>query len=342
MCMVSIGLLAAGCGAQVESSLAENQPDASSSLSNGVTFSGICDGSAAVKLADDQILVAYDETNTLFGFKTNGGSPTARIDYGSLLNLQSNDEVDLEGAVVEGDRIWWIGSHGLNGDGEEAPNRRLLFATNVPNSSLNTLELTDKPIDLLPILLESSEVANILTDEVLKRKPKEGGLNIEGLAETGTGDLLIGLRSPLSGNDGRSGNALVVQIQPQADTFTVVRTTSLDLGNRGIRDIVRDGDRYQIVAGPVESGGEFALYAWNGTFDIKQTSALKMGFNAEALVDLGESWLILSDDGKVTRQDEEAEDGDRKCDKIRRKNSQGDAHPSVFFQGMSITKMPSP
>jgi len=43
-------------------------------------------------------------------------------------------------------------------------------------------------------------------------------------------------------------------------------------------------------------------------------------FNAEALVDIGRHWLVLSDDGKVKRSDESAADGVRSCDSIRRKN----------------------
>ncbi len=47
---------------------------------------------------------------------------------------------------------------------------------------------------------------------------------------------------------------------------------------------------------------------------------------------------MLSDNGKDKRADEEADDGDRSCDKIRRKNSRGENHPNVFFEARKIAK----
>ena len=60
------------------------------------TFQGICDGSAAVKIAADTILVAYDESTSLFAFKFTGGTATARRDLNDLLDLKSAAELDIE------------------------------------------------------------------------------------------------------------------------------------------------------------------------------------------------------------------------------------------------------
>ncbi|MCH8012256.1 MAG: DUF3616 domain-containing protein [Candidatus Marinimicrobia bacterium] len=320
-------------------SMAETEVKATDNQSSEdlITFKGICDGSAAVKLEDETILVAYDELNTLFAFATSGGMPTYRFDLTKMLNLKTSDEIDIEAATVSGERIWWIGSHSLDKDGKDAPNRRMLFATNVPSPDLSDMKIVAGPLDLTYVLLTSTEVAKVLTVSARQQPPKKGGVSIEGLAESADGGLLVGFRSPLSGANGVTGKALVVNLLPKGDTFEVQSVSLLDLGNRGVRDIVNDGTGYMIVAGPVGSGGKFALYAWNGADPQKQTMSLE-GLNAEGILDLGSHWLILSDDGKIKRVDYEADDGDRTCDNIRKKNSKGEAHPNVFFRATMIPK----
>lgn len=301
-------------------------------------FRRVCDGSAAVAISEDTLLVAYDEVNSLFAFSSSGGMPVARsTNLGTLLKLKAPDEMDLEAAVLVSDRIWWIGSHGLDGDGEDAPNRRVLFATNVPSKDLKNLEVLEGPFDLTEVLLASDEVAAVLNEEVRKRKPKEGGLSIEGLTVDQEGDLVLGFRSPLSSGDGMTGSAMIVRIARKKDSFEVRSVDQLDLKNRGVRDLNWTGEQFLVLAGKVASGGPFGLYAWDGQAAPRElkTNALE-GLNAESLVQLNDEWLVLSDDGKVTREDEEAADGDRQCDKIRKKNSRGDKHPNVFFRARAF------
>ena len=301
---------------------------------DSITFRGVCDGSAAVKIPGNVILVGYDELNALFAFDVNGGPPLARADLVGLLGLERDGEMDLEAAASAGDRIWWVGSHGLNKRGGVEPNRRMLFATNVPTKRLEDVELLGGPWDLTEVLLQSPEVTKHLTPEVRKRPPKKGGVNLEGLAATDDGGLLAGFRSPLS--EGKSGNALIVELAPKGASFEVRKVHQLDLDDRGVREITRDRDAYVIVAGPVDSRKRAALYRWDGTA-VHLRSELK-GFNAESVVDAGNHWLVLSDNGKDKRADEEADDGDRSCDKIRRKNSRGENHPNVFFEARKIAK----
>lgn len=303
-----------------------------------IIFRGICDGSAAVNLGNETILVAYDELNTLFAFAKSGGLPSARADLAAMLNIEASDDIDIEAATVSGDRIWWLGSHGLDSGGNDAPNRRMLFATNVPSHDLDDLQLVMGPRDLTDILLKSVEVTQVLTDSARKQPPKEGGVSIEGLASSANGGLLVGFRSPLSAADGMSGEALVVNILPKGGTFEVQQVYLLDLGDRGIRDIVNDGSGYLIIAGRVTPGGRFAIYAWNGDATPPQQIMSVEDLNAESLLDLGSNWLVLSDDGKVNRADDDADDGKRQCDRIRRKNSLGETHPGVFFRARMIPK----
>ena len=51
-------------------------------------FQTICDGSAAVTIGTDTILVAYDEINSLFAFSKSGGQPLASKDLDPLLELE--------------------------------------------------------------------------------------------------------------------------------------------------------------------------------------------------------------------------------------------------------------
>lgn len=308
-----------------------------------IKFKGICDGSAAVKLGGNKILVAYDEKNTLFAFDINGGMPTARIDLAKL-NLkipEPKGEIDIEAAAVAGKDIWWIGSHSRSKEGGKKPNRRMLFATNVPSPDLGDMKVVAQPLDLTDVLLNAAEVGKMLKDaEARKLGPKEGGISIEGLATSAGGGLLVGFRSPLSGEKGMSGKAIVVKLLPKDGKFEVEKAILLDLGDRGIRDIINSGAGYMIIAGPPgEEKKKFALYTWDGVAPPQQTMSLE-GLNAEAIVDLSDHWLILSDDGKKEREYEEAKD-DKKtqtCDEIRKDKSKGEAHPSVYFRAKMIPK----
>ena len=312
-------------------SIAANPPGNDDSI----IFSGICDGSAAVKLDDKTILVAYDELNTVFAYDVVGGAPIASADLTEMLNLNTSDEIDIEAAIIDGSNIWWLGSHSLDKKGVIAPNRQMFFATSIPTASLSDLKLVTQPVDLSTVLMKSEKLAHVLNEAARKRLPKEGGINIEGLAETADDGFFLGFRSPLKGTNGISGEALVVRIAPMEESFTVQQVYYLDLADRGIRDIVKFGNGYIIVAGPVSSGGEFALYTWDGHSAPHKLMTLNT-LNAEGLVDLGDYWLVLSDDGKVKRADDEASDGYRKCDRIRRKNNSGGEHPSVFFRAERV------
>jgi len=278
------------------------------------TFQGICDGSAAVKIAADTILVAYDESTSLFAFKFTGGTATARRDLNDLLDLKSAAELDIEAATLDDNRIWWLGSHSRDGKGRYAANRHLLTE----------------------ILVKSEITKAALPVSAYSLPAKAGGINIEGIAAGSNGQLVIGFRSPLSGDGGLSGEALLVSILPAGDSVEITRLDRLKLGDRGIRDIVRnDGTGFMIIAGAVNTGKPSALYEWNGIEPPQLIQDLDT-LNPEGLVNIAKQWLILSDDGKVQRADSEASDGMRSCDRIRSKNRLGEAHPGVFFRAQMI------
>ena len=305
-------------------------PNANSPGSNNILrFNGVCDGSAAVLLSNDNLLVAYDEQNALFEFSSGGGNPLREHGYAKALGIKP--EVDVEAAAVIDEHIWWIGSHGNDGDGNQALSRQQLFKTLVRfDADLQSrVEVVAGSIDLLPVLLRQGIPAGLIDRSQKKRKPKKGGINIEGLSAMENGNLLVGLRSPLTGGD--SGNAIIAQVDLSASQPTVVRFYTLDLGNRGVRDIQTSENGFLLMAGDVDSGGEFSIYRWGPAAKPERLLDLPAHFNAEALVYTGKQWLVMSDDGKVKRSDKSAKDEDRRCDSIRRKNPLADQHPSVFF-----------
>ncbi len=308
-----------------------------------VRFSGICDGSAVVRLPNSNLLFAYDELNSLFEFAPTGGAALREYDYGSALDVKS--EVDVEAAVLVGEYIWWIGSHGNDGDGNRALSRQHLFRTPVVGEDYTEADAEETngvvtrlqidvldSINLLALLYKQGSAAGLLNDDQLHLKPKKGGINIEGLSVMDNGDLLLGLRSPLSA----AADALVVQIELGSKAPRVVRFYKLDLDGRGIRDLKASNDAYLLIAGNVDNGGEYSIYRWMPGAASDRLFDLPAHFNAEALVDLGQSWLVLSDDGKVKRSDESAADGSRSCDTIRRKNPLAERHPSVFFRALVL------
>lgn len=268
-----------------------------------IAYFGVCDGSAAVRINDTTLLVANDETNVLYSFDIWGGMPIASFDLENILEIEERKpEIDIEAVASDGERLWWIGSHGNSGKGKDRPNRRMLFATSLPDRNLPDMKLMSAQYDLVPVLRAHSGLSAILTDKVMKTAPKEGGLNIEGLAFSPDGSLLLGLRAPLTGERGTLGDALIVSLSYRDEAWSVSSFERLPLGNRGIRDMVWSDDGLTMIAGPVASGGVSVLFAADGTGMVEPIEAPSFyGFNAEALVRIGSKWLVMSDDGSEER-----------------------------------------
>jgi len=303
---------------------------------------GICDGSTAINTPTSRVLVAYDEDRSLYLYGSAGGGPLAQHDLSTELGLPGERELDLEGSVAIGSTAWWVGSHGNNRDGEARPARHVLFSTTLPSQDdLSDLSLTRAPVDLSRALQKADELG--LDAEVLARAPKRGGLNIEALDAHPDGGLLIGLRSPLSSDDGLSGEAAIVRVVAKTKKSGVVykakQVYRLDLEDRGVRSLARDGDRWLLIAGPVPKGGPFAIYSWDGESAPTDLGISLAGLNPEALVPLGgHRWLVISDDGAMRRIDAESaeDDGMSACKDIRRHNPQGAGHPSVYARARVI------
>ena len=280
------------------------------------SYQGMCDASAAVYLGHGHFVVADDESDVLRIYKRGTSMPVGAVDLVDYLKNRKpngkNEEADIEGAAAIGQRIYWIGSHARKGkDGEVAPHRQRFFATEiVAGAEPPTVRAAaGAPYEaLLDDLLTDPRF--VLLVEAAKLKPEQdGGLNIEGLAATPDGGLLIGFRNPLP-----QGRALVVPLRNPSDVIDkgakpifgdLIR---LDLGGRGIRSLERVGDELLIAAGPYGTAAgsrvrpAFALFRWSGL--AAQVPVFVRGLDAgtfrpEALFADADSkdLVLLSDDG---------------------------------------------
>lgn len=280
------------------------------------SYRGLCDASAAVALGQGHWGVADDETDVLRIYQHGTALPVGSVDLVDYLRNRKpsgkSSEADIEGAALIGQRIYWISSHARKGkDGKVDQHRQRFFATDLTS---------DAPVPavkpaagaayetLLDELLADPRFA--LLSEAAKRKPEEtGGLNIEGLAASADGGLLIGFRNPLL-----QGNALIVPLRnPREIIDSGARPLfgdpiRLDLGGRGIRSLERVGDEVLIAAGPYGSAASsklrpaFALFRWSGVAGQAPSFVRTLdagSFRPEALFfDAERNQLVLfSDDG---------------------------------------------
>lgn len=299
-------------------------------------YGGMCDASAAAAVAPDSFVVASDGGNVLRLYRRDQKQPLGTVDLEAFLRPDEDARTDIEGAAAilgpdpRTDRIYWIASHSRNSEGNKRPSRHRLFATEV---AAQAGQVTVTPVGapyfhLIEDLLAATQLQTLRLAEAAKLRPEsENGLNIEGLAATPDGGLLIGFRNPRPG-----GNALVVPLDNPSEVVAGSRARlgqpiELDLGGLGIRSLERVGDRYLIVAGPFDEApfgeaGGFALYEWSGIADEPPVERADIDFadlRPEALFTLpgDEHAYVLSDDGKRKIDDKQCEDQDREQEVFR-------------------------
>lgn len=273
---------------------------------------GICDASAAATLGARHFVVADDEENVLWIYDRTAPEPVGSVELWNFLGIKKEHESDIEGSASVGDRIYWISSHGRNRRAEIAPSRFQFFASDIERRAgeIPTLRLVGQSYkNLLTDLSADSKFAKYDLARASTLAPKEnGGLNIEGLAATADGKLLIGFRNPVP-----QGKALVIPLNNpreliEGGTNPAARASfgyaiELDLHGQGIRSIELVGTEYYIVAGPVDDEGSFGVYCWSGNANASpvamQVPALA-GLHPESLIVPAAGRLqILSDDGSL-------------------------------------------
>jgi hypothetical protein len=239
-------------------------------------YTGMCDASAAVALDEHRFVVANDEDNVLRVYDVRvGGAPVAQADLALFLQAEMKEgvyrESDVEGAAWLGKRVFWITSHGRNKDGKERPTRYRFFAVE-PRIEGERIELapSGKPyMQILDDLLADKRLAKYNLSTAAERAPKKkNSLNLEGLAATPDGKLLIGFRNPIP-----KGRAIILPLENAAELVDDAAARAkfgdpieLDLSDRGVRAMEYVGGigKYLIVAGSHDKGGDFDLYSWSG------------------------------------------------------------------------------
>jgi hypothetical protein len=227
------------------------------------TYRGACDASAGIALDAQRFAVANDENNGIGYFRQGEAEGTGALDLGAFLRIKKG-EADIEGAAPTAGRTYWITSHGRSSSGKRQPSRQRFFATETRSGA--SLAPAGVPYTrLLDDLTAAPDLARYRLAEASRRAAEApGGLNIEGLAMTPNGGVLVGFRNPL-----HEGRALVVPLDNPAQMIEGERAKlgtpiELDLGGRGIRSMELVGSSYLIVAGPTADEGTFALYRWSG------------------------------------------------------------------------------
>ena len=269
-------------------------------------YKGLCEASGAAALDDSHFAVASDETNVILIYKRGSADPVGRLDVEPFTTF---DKSDLEGTARIGSRIYWISSHSFNKSGDDRAKRKVLFATDIiSGSGAPTLREVGIPF---------TGLRDALTNAAGVPAAK---LNIEGLAATENGGLLIGLRGPLVNNE-----AVVVPFENPAEVISgsaaprFGQAIQLKLDGLGIRSIDRVGTgnrRYLVSAGPEKDGeGSFRLYWWSGRADDLKPNEIKdldiASIKPEALISfenpagiyaLSDDDDICSDEGPVAQR----------------------------------------
>jgi hypothetical protein len=240
---VSTGFAIVLCGAAAASA------DSTTKLQR---YSGICEASAGALIDANRFAVASDESNVIRVYER--GSPTIAASV-NLKTFTGHDKSDLEGATVRGDIVYWSASQSQSSSGKDKK-RKVIFATRIVEGEHGTtLEPTGVVReDLKPQLVKLSGSS-------------DDSINVEGLAATPDGGLLLGFRNLVD------NRAAIVKLK-NADQVLAAKsnqaafgeTAMLDLQGRGIRSLERVGDRYLIVAGKPSDAAtvDYALYWWDG------------------------------------------------------------------------------
>ncbi|HTB52210.1 MAG TPA: hypothetical protein VK718_05475 [Ferruginibacter sp.] len=256
--------------------------------SNTFWHTGISDASAVVALDSDYMVIADDEINSLLVFhRYESGLPVAAFNYASLSGLTDGGdgnykEVDCEAGArsfAHPERTYWSGSMSNGGKHlEEKPNRSCLFETEISGTGAHTKFIYKGHYnDLRKQLLQWGDKNGykLSSSADYGMTPKSvAGFNIEGIVfAPDSTTLYIGFRAPIVPVTNRT-KALIAPIQnfeswfnngdPSGDPV-IGKPIELDLGGRGIRDMLRlSNGNYLIIAGSSDEILNAALYTWTG------------------------------------------------------------------------------
>jgi hypothetical protein len=280
-----------------------------------IRYTHACDASAAAFIRDTRLFAAASDEDCVLRLYDleNPGQPVSSFDVTAFLEPDDprETEADIEGGAQLGNRIYWIGSHGRSKKGKERKIRQRLFATAIDRTPAGiVLTPAGKPYKtLLSDLSSSHNLAEFDLAEAAGKAPEvTGGFNIEGLAATPDGQLLIGFRNPIPG-----GRALIVRL---ANAAALVDGTAnhaelspaglLDLDGRGVRalEFLPSRETYLLMAGAFDDSHDFLLYEWSGSREspARALAVPMRDLKPEEIIALeqadgGLALYLLSDDG---------------------------------------------
>jgi len=306
---------------------------ASQSTASDIKWStGMADASGAIALDDNYMVVVNDEVNTLFVYRRDSsGLPVTTYDFNqnNILNLTDGSvnnwkEVDVEAATsspTKTGRGYFLGSMSNSSSFNDKPNRNRIIALDMSSTGAATQFTNVGYYDSLRQTITSwgdSHNYGFSASAAEGIDPKtDSGFNAEGMVFGPDGTtLFIGMRAPLVPVANRT-NAVVVPILNFESWFnngapsarpTLGAPIELDLGKRGIRDMIRlTNGGYIIAAGSVDGTPNPAVYAWSGNAGDAATPLNSFdltGINAEGVLQINNSGQMslnqlqfIADDG---------------------------------------------
>jgi Protein of unknown function (DUF3616) len=234
----------------------------------GGVLAGSCEASSIVPWAGGWAVGDNEQTGHLLRYDA------AMRPAGTLPLATAVD--DIEAVTVSGDSLLLTGSYSRNKSGALRPERAW---TGVVGAGGATLEL---------------ESACAPCRAARLAPPEMGGLNVEGLAVVGD-DVWLGLRSPIV-----DGKAVLLRVAGGLTRGAADEMRTVDLGGRGVRELVPWGAGLLVLAGP--AGGQSASHRvyWLASPDAAPVDlAIDLPPSTEGIAVDGTSLLYVIDgDGK--------------------------------------------
>ena len=229
-----------------------------------VRLHGMCEPSAAI-LGERGLWFAEDDGLDYLLTAPATPEATSAVQRVALTHLGAPLKLDdLEGAARQGDEVWWTTSISRSREGRTL----MAWSEGLSGETAGLVNLISwRDPGAFEGLVRARAPECDLPDDLHERRPKRGGLDIEGLALSGDA-MYLGLRGPVSVGGQR---AVVVQVDRAAakagasvDTL-ITGAWCIDLAGQGIRSLTADPrveGGFLGIAGDVASGGDFWLFSW--------------------------------------------------------------------------------
>lgn len=220
----------------------------------------ISEASALCRVGNNLVIAGDEEKSSLWITDEVGKLVKTKV-YGGKWD-------DMEAlTAVNSHSFFGLTSLGLSKKGErkEAREKILLFSYNAGKIVVEKeWSLRDEVLDFLS--KEASDSVNVKV--AASAPPKEGGLNVEGVAYI-SGTLYLGLRSPLT----NAGKAIILIVDMKRSSPVVSGWKAVDLKGNGIRDLSTDKNSLLILAGSSnDEDTSFGLYSMNATDSLSRVS----------------------------------------------------------------------